>query len=223
MKKLNLIVAFLATVITVSTFAQISGNEEKDPKAKAILDKLSKKNNELKSVKIDFSYNLQNTAEKIDETQKGSVSLKGNKFILDIAGQTIINNSKTQWTYIKDADEVQIDNAPDPASKDNALNPAEIFTIYETGFKYKYEKEDKYKEKAVDIIKLYPLDANKKSYHTIILAVYKVENQFAYIKILSKDGNKYTYYLDKFTPNPALTDTDFNFDVSKVGEVIDLR
>lgn len=224
MKKIKLVTLLMLVLGMVK--AQQTPSEAvdpKDPKAKSILDELSKKNKALISMKVDFSYNLYNQTEKIDETQKGNVSIKGSKFILDIAGQKIVCNGKTQWTYIKDADEVQIDNAPDPSKKADALNPAQIFTIYETGFKYKYDKEDSYKTKPVHVIKLFPTDANAKAYHTIILAVYKIENQFAYIQILSKDGNRYTYYLDKFTANPELTDNDFNFDVTKAGEVIDLR
>jgi len=49
---------------------------------------------------------------------------------------------------------VQINNAPDPKATDN-INPVNIFTLYEKGYKYKYEKEDVVNGVKVDIVNLY--------------------------------------------------------------------
>ncbi|PCJ85479.1 MAG: hypothetical protein COA57_07645 [Flavobacteriales bacterium] len=195
----------------------------KDPEAKKILDELSAKTKTYKSIRVEFSYNLYNKDEDIDETQEGIVTMMGDKYKLEIAGQEILNNGETQWVYIKDDDEVQIDDAPDPSEDEDAISPIKLFTIYEKGFKYKYFGEETKNGKTTQIIKLYPIDANKKSYHTIILNVDKTKKQFDSIQVLSKDGNKYTYMLKKFETNLGLNDSYFNFDTSKAGDVIDLR
>jgi outer membrane lipoprotein carrier protein len=222
MKTPFLITLFLA--INFVGFAQQTGDtqEMKDPQAKAILDKLSEKNKTYTSIKANFEYILTNKAEGINETQKGNLALKGNKYKLNISGQQIISNGKTVWTYIEDADEVQISSVAEN-DDDNLFNPATIFTIYEKGFKYKFNGEETVDGVLVQNIMLYPEKAKEKSYHTIQLVVDKNKVQINSIIIKSKDGNTYTYKLSKFESNTPMADADFNFDVSKVSEVIDLR
>lgn len=55
-------------------------------------------------------------------------------------GQEIYCDGKTMWTYLKDANEVQISNY-NPKSSD--INPSEIFTVYEKGFLSKFIGEGK--------------------------------------------------------------------------------
>lgn len=219
--KTNFTLLIIALIFANSfTFAQSAGEsaDMKDPKAKAVLDKLSAKNKTYTSIKASFEYILDNAADDIHESQTGSLLVSGDKYKLKIAGQEIINNGKTVWTYIADADEVQISNVSED-EEEGLVNPAQIFTIYEKGFKYKFSGE----EGNTQTINLYPENANEKNYHTIQLLVDKTKTQITSIVIKSKDGNTYTYKLTKFEPNVATTDSDFNFDTSKVGDVIDLR
>jgi outer membrane lipoprotein carrier protein len=74
---------------------------------------------------------------------EGKFLLKGNKYKLEIAGQEIISYVKTMWTYIKDANELHINDAPDPgeAESSGAITPVNILNMYEKGFKYKFDSE----------------------------------------------------------------------------------
>ena len=82
-----------------------------------------------------------NTDKKQTEKQTGKVQVKGSKFKLDIPGNTIVCDGKTIWAHNKDANEVTIKSFD--ANNEDQLNPSKIFTMYETGYKYKYEKEEK--------------------------------------------------------------------------------
>jgi len=54
--------------------------------------------------------------------------VKGNKYKVQVKNQEVISDNKTVWTYIKDANEVQVnDYEPD----ENSITPSQIFTIYE--------------------------------------------------------------------------------------------
>lgn len=217
--------ALLMVLFTISfnLLAQSSPSEAQvpqDPKAKAILDALTKKNKAYTTITADFTYKQENKDANINESQKGSVKLKGSKYILKIAGQEIYCNGTKKFTFIPDAEEVQISNI-EKGDKDE-LNPSNLFTLYETGFKYKYEKEETTNGKTVDVIKLFPINPTKKNFHTAIIAVDKATNQIYYIKVLGKDGTNYTYFLDKITGNLPMEDSIFNFDVKKASEVIDL-
>lgn len=208
-------------------FAQ-QPKEVVDAKAKAILDEVAKQTKTYTSIKTEFTSVMEkqesNTKSAVTETQSGSIQLKGTKYKLEFKGQTIFCDSKTQWTYIKESNEVQINNAPDPNATDN-INPVNIFTLYEKGYKYKYEKEDVVNGAKVDIINLYPTEPDKKSYHTIRLTIDKAKKQIIAVKMLNKNGTSNTITVKNFTTNTEMADTMFTFNKAdyKGVEVVDLR
>ena len=181
--------SFLTALLFISTtsFAQ-QPKEVIDAKAKAILDEVAKQTKTYTSIKTEFTNSTEkqvtNVESKVTETQSGTLELKGSKYKLGFKGQTIFCDSKTQWTYIKESNEVQVNNAPDPKATDN-INPVNIFTLYEKGYKYKYEKEDVVGGAKVDVINLYPLDPDKKAYHTIRLTI---DNRREEIEIMRMMG-----------------------------------
>jgi outer membrane lipoprotein carrier protein len=207
-------------IIALTLFAQ-PADDVKDPKAKAILEKLSIKNKSYSTISAEFDYRLQ--AEDIDETKKGALLLKGNKYIVNMVGQEIYFDEKYVWRWMPDVKEVTKDCAPDPEEEsDNLLSPSNIFTVYEKGFKFSYKKEDVVNGRKAHVIYLYPEDADGKPYHTIIINVDIEKMEIISMEVRSKDGNVYTTTLTKFTPNVAANDADFTFDESKADEVIDL-
>ncbi len=205
----------LTALISLGSFAQ-----EVDTKAKGILDKLSVKTKAYKTIKADFQFTLKNKAEGINETQSGKIQIKGDKYFLSIAGQDIISNGKDIYTILKDAEEVQINGIPDEDEED-FISPNTIFTLYETGFKYKYLKEDN----GTHIINLYPKKANEKEFHRIALFINKAKNEISKVKIFGKDGSITTYSIKSFVANGTIPDSKFSFDKAKHPnyEVVDLR
>ena len=219
------------TALFFSTASLVFAQQPKevvDAKAKDILDELAAKTKTYTSIKTDFSSvtekRVTDAESKVTDTQSGTLQLKGDKYKLQFKGQTILSDSKTQWTYIKESNEVQINNAPDPKATDN-INPVNIFTLYEKGYKYKYEKEEVIKGVKADIIALYPLDPDKKSYHTIKLTIDKVKKEITSVKIMNKNGTSTTITVKDFTPNSEMPDTMFSFNKAeyKGVEVVDLR
>lgn len=210
----SLIILFLAVATSFSALAQ------QDQKAKTILDKLSAKTKAYKTIKAEFQFNISNKSEGINESQTGKIQIKGDKYVLSISGQEVISNGSTIYTIIKDAEEVQINSMPDEDEED-FISPNTIFTLYETGFKYKYVKEDK----GMHIINLYPKDAEDKEFHRIALYINKAKNQISKVKIYGKDGSTTTYSIKAFTANSAIPDSNFSFDKSKYPkfEIVDLR
>lgn len=221
MKIINLIYLSLLFV-TLSTYAQQTKEDPnvRDPKAKVILDKLSAKNKTDQAVKVTFSFRMENKDQKVDETQKGSIVFKGNSFKIDMEKVQIVSNTKTRWTFIKSSKEVQIDDA---LASDDAIEPSKIFTMHEKNHKYKYVGTEKINNITYDVVKLFPEEVDKKSFHTVILYIDKTKNDLYRAKILSKDGNTYTYTIEKKEVGVAIKDTDFVFDTKKATEVIDLR
>ena len=115
----------MSTALTYAQQAEKDLNPQ-DPKAQSILDALSDKASAYKSFTADFEYTLINKTEGINETQKGKVTMKGKKkYKLEVAGQEIVCNGETVWTFIKDAGELQISDVPEESEEDgNIMNPA---------------------------------------------------------------------------------------------------
>jgi len=57
-----------------------------DPKALEVLDAMSKRYKEIPAFETDFSYTLTNETDKINEQFKGSMTVKGDKFLDLFAG-----------------------------------------------------------------------------------------------------------------------------------------
>ena len=157
MKLFNLIL--LALLIPFGSVAQ-------DAKAKGILDALSKKTKTYSSMQADFEYQMLNKKDGIDETQTGKLLSKGEKYRLNIAGQIVISDGKSVWTILPDAEEVQLSDVPEENESEEYISPNNILTLWEKGFKYKYDSEANLGGKAVDVINLYPIEAKEKSFHT---------------------------------------------------------
>lgn len=194
-----------------------------DAKAKAILAEVSKKYRSYDVIKADFTFTLNNPQAKVNESQVGTLytKSKSNKYKVVLKAQELISDGKKQWTYSKADKEVQlseVDNSP------NALNPAQIFTMYEKGFKYLYVGDSKVNNRVAHVIDLTPLDS-KRSFFKVRLTIDKVRKQISNAVIFDKNGNRYTYAIRTFTPNVKIADSMFAFDAKKYPgvEVVDLR
>lgn len=197
----------------------------KDPKAQEILDALSNKAKEYKSFTSDFEYTLVNKQDGINETQTGSVSMKGQKkYKLNVAGQQIMSDGETVWTFIKEVKELQISDMPEEDDQEgNMMNPANAFHLYKNGFKYTYIGKETVDGIEADVIKMFPMDPKSKPYHTVVVNVDRPKLELISMVVLNKDGNVYTYRLKNFKANVNLTDSDFIFNESLADDIIDLR
>ncbi|MBK9478791.1 MAG: outer membrane lipoprotein carrier protein LolA [Bacteroidetes bacterium] len=208
LKKITLVIT--AILLLSSAF---TASAQIDEKAKKILDELSAKTKAFTSIIANFSYTIENKTEKTTETQEGKITIKGKKYRLEIANQIILNDTKFSYTILKDAKEIQKNVATNVGGKSSEdINPSNIFTMYENGFKYQFVKEEKQKSGAIhQVIKLFPTEAKKRNFHTVMLTIDKVKKQIVSIKILGKDGNDMTYNVKKFVTNSKVDDTVFAF------------
>ena len=169
MKRMNWVILAALMMITGTMNAQIPNM---DPKAKAILDEVSKKNKAYTTMSVDFSYSYYNKKNKSTDNQSGKIIIKGQKYRLEIAKQTVFCDGKTVWTYLKDSKEVQINNM---STDDDAINPQNILSIWEKGYKCKYIKDETVGGAAVQAIDLTPLKGKK--FYKVRLNIDKTKKQ----------------------------------------------
>jgi outer membrane lipoprotein-sorting protein len=214
MKKATLLLGLILCVSFISRAQQ-------DPKATQILNGVSAKYKSFTSVKADFSIKIENGQNKTTDTQTGTLYVKGNKYKVNLKNQEVTSDNNTVWTYIKEANEVQV-NTYEP--DENSITPSQIFTIYEKNFIYAFVEEKTVNGKVLQFIELTPNDKSK-PYFKIRLGIDKAAKTVQNAVVFDKNGNRYTYEIKTFTPNPALTDSFFTFDTKAHPgvEVVDLR
>lgn len=205
-----LILAF--AFISLTSFAQ-DNKDAKDTKAQAILDKLSNKMKAYKSFYIEFSSNIKNTSTGTNESETGKGWVKDKKYYASYGDNTIISNGIKTWTIVKEEKSVYVTDATE--DDEESMNPKRLMTIWETGFKNKYEKEETLAGETVHVIYLYPKNPAKVNYHTIILYISKANNELKKAILKSKDATVMTYSLSKFEGNETIDDSKFVFDQKK--------
>lgn len=204
------------------TKAPIGSLGQNDPKAKEVLDNVSKKFKSLKSVIANFMLKVEGANNSVTDSKKGAVYVKGTKYKVIMGDQEIISDNKTSWTYAKDVNEVTINNVDHSSS---SMTPAKIFTnFYDKDFLYRLTGESTEKGKVLQNIELTPTDKSK-TFFKVLVDVDKKTQTLARMKVFEKNGNKYTYEINSFQPNGAVSDDLFTFDAKKHPgvEVVDLR
>ena len=188
------------------------GAQNTELSAKQILDKASAKIKSYKSLQVQFSYQLQDAQGNSQGTKKGTASMKGNKYLVQLSGQEIYCDGKTIWTYDKSSNEVTITKV-DPSS--TTISPQKLFTnFYDKDFLYKINGEQKTGGKTLIEIEMTPNDKNQ-NFHKVYLYVDKKTYVVSPIKVLDKNSNRYVYTVLNMNGNAGLTDASFVFDKSR--------
>lgn len=210
--------------ITVLCFLMVSMSfgQQKDPKAKAILDAASAKFRTYKTVVAHFGYQIQNAAGKVMTKKSGIVNMKGNKFNISFGNNKIISDGATVWNYDPGAKEVTVNEAN---NSESTITPQKLFTdFYNKDFMYVMGNDIKVNGKAANVIIMEPIDKSK-AFSRLYLAIDKASNTVASATVVEKSGNRYVYTIGNLKPNVTLPDTQFAFNKASYPgvEVVDLR
>lgn len=213
------------TFITCAIFLiAIFSQAQQDPKAKGILDEVSSKTKTFKTILADFSFSLENKAMSINEKNDGSIKLKGQKYVVDLpgAGVKVYSDGKSNWSYMKQGNQVTISTFEDSGS--DLMDPSSLFSIYEKGFISKFVAEKNVGGKVVYQIDLFP-DKKEFDVSKITIEIDKATMMIKSAQLFGTDGNIYGIVVKKMETNKEFSDSEFVFDAKKFPdvEVIDLR
>ncbi len=218
---------FIITLISLNLSAQ-------ENKAKTILDKVSAINKKHTSIQADFTFNMDNPEEDVHESSIGNIILKDNKYRLFIMDVYTYFDGKTMYQHLVEEEEVNI-KEPDEDDEEGGLNPTQIFSIYENGFKYSYVEQQ-----TVTITSTAKMTSTTtESFHVIDLLPLDTEKPFSKVQLyidtktlgikklisFGKDGNNITIKINNFKANNPFKDSDFVFDeaANPNVEVVDMR
>lgn len=182
--------------------------------SKEILDKLSAKAKGYGTITADFTSTLQNAKTGANQTNKGSVKIKGSKYKVTLGDYNIWCDGTTVWNYNKSSNEVTIDNLADV--KDGGFDPSELFTIWEKDFKHEM-KNTNASAGGVSCyqIALNPVNPKNKSYHTVTMFIDKAKLEIVRVEVKTRENASVSYDIKSFKSGIELPDTEFRFDKGK--------
>lgn len=175
--------------------------------AKKILDKAAAK----MSLKSGMQMNFTITGNKLN--QSGTITVKGKKFNARTANAIMWYNGKTQWTYLKKNEEVNVTTPS--AAKQAQMNPYSFINLYKKGYTLSYKKVSSGNQ-------VHLVAQGKKSISEMYILV-DANNNLKQVKM--KQGSGWMTINISNAKSVSVSDASFTFkpkDYPKA-EVIDLR
>ncbi|MCF0207701.1 MAG: outer membrane lipoprotein carrier protein LolA [Bacteroidales bacterium] len=188
-----------------------------------ILDQVAAKTEKYSGLKLDFTMYVENLHNAKRDSYKGSAVYKSGYYKMDIMGQIVFSDGKTNWTYLKDAEEINI-----TANTENEAfmtNPKAILKDYKTKYKVNFiadKFEDNHPLLEFDFI---PKQIENKKYSKITIRLEKAKKQIYSVRYVGKDGVSYLIVINKMLENPTIQDSEVKYSDSLFpnAEVIDMR
>ncbi len=198
MKRIGIIM--VAALMSIGSFAQ---------SAKAVLDKAARTITAQSGVKANFKMTTANGS------TSGTIAIKGKKFYATTPQAKVWFDGKTQWTYLKNNDEVNVSNPTEAQLQ--AINPYNFINLYKYGYSYTMNTAgNDY------VIRLMASNANRKI-KELFISVNKKTYQPKQVKMLQ--GKKWTTFDINSIKKESIPDSQFRFNAKDFpqAEVIDLR
>lgn len=194
----------------------LSVSAQTDNNAQKILKEVSAKTKSYTTIRLEFTYKMENKAQSINDSYKGVLISKGDKYKLTVSGQDVISDGKTVWTYLQDANEVQVNTV---SEDEEAINPTNLLSSYNENFKSKLIKETPQEQ----IIELTPI--KKKNFNKVKVTIDRTKKSVTSLSIYDKNGSIYSYIVNKMDVNQNFYDNMFTFNAAAHPgvEVIDMR
>ena len=211
------------TLLIISLFATLLLVAQGSVPQMEILDQVAAKTEKYVGLKIDFTMYVENLHNAKRESYKGNAVYKSGLYKMDIMGQVVYSDGKTNWTYLKDADEINITNN----SENEAFmtNPQAILKDYKSKFKVTYISDKFEKNRALMEFDFFPKQIDNKKYSKITIRIDKTKKQIFSVRYVGKDGINYLVEIDKMLENPTIQDTEVKFNKASYpnAEIIDMR
>ena len=191
----QIIISIWIALLTLPVFAQ------QQMQAKVVLDKMAATFEKAGGIRAEF---------------------KGEKFVLKTDDGITWFDGKTQWSYLRSSDEVNISNPT--GTELQGLNPYALLQIYRHGFDYKIGSLKNFGGKPVYEVVLTATD-KKRDLSRIVLYVSKDTYQPLFIMMEQRDKSRSEITVTGYQTGLKYADGMFVFDKKQYphAEVIDLR
>ena len=186
-----------------------------DLEAQQLLDQVSAKAKGYDSMTLEFKYVLENTEENIKQETRGDVTLKGDKYVLNILGITRMFDGKSLITISPEDEEVTISS--NNTTDENTITPSKLLNFYEEGYNYKMDVIQNIMGRKIQYIKLHPIDSESEIKYVLLGIDSNTKHVYNLIEIGTND-TKTILTINSFKTNQPLSKTFFEFDAKKYSD-----
>ena len=211
------------TLLIISLFATLLLVAQGSVPQMEILDQVAAKTEKYVGLKIDFTLYVENLHNAKRDSYKGNAIYKTGLYKMDIMGQVVYSDGKTNWTYLRDAEEISITNNGD--NEAFMTNPQAILKDYKSKFKVNFISDKFEKNRALLEFDFFPKQIENKKYSKITIRIYKTKKQIFSVRYVGKDGVNYLIEIDKMLENPTISDSEVKFSKALYpdADIIDMR
>ena len=183
--------------------------------AQALLDAVAKKVSSYNNIEIDFTWNLVNQKEQVDQKTQGNVLLSGERYRLSMMGMTRVYDGDKLYTIAPDDMEITVsDMDPD---QDKSVTPSKLLTFYKEGYTYAWDIKQNVAGRNIQYIKLYPIDSKAEIKH-MLQGIDTATNHIYKLIQTDAQGTQFILTVKSFTPNQNLAKDAFEVDLNKFQE-----
>jgi len=202
----------LPSIPTHESYTHISPPGPADPKAKAVMDSIYERYDELKSLKVNMVYTTGYQDRYATDTIHGFRD--GNKYRLEMPHQDVVHDGKKVWFYNKSSKEVysKLDNPTEL----NFIYPTKALKSWESSFNYSIAGELDMGEQSFVRVLFVPKDSDITNEGSPEINLFIDKNNFQILKITFSQPDGYIHILDyqDFIPNIKFHPSLFEFDFS---------
>ncbi|MBR4582414.1 MAG: outer membrane lipoprotein carrier protein LolA [Bacteroidales bacterium] len=211
------------TLLIISLFATLLLVAQGSVPQMEILDQVAAKTEKYVGLKIDFTLYVENLHNAKRDSYKGNAIYKTGLYKMDIMGQVVYSDGKTNWTYLRDAEEISITNNGD--NEAFMTNPQAILKDYKSKFKVNFISDKFEKNRALLEFDFFPKQIENKKYSKITIRIDKTKKQIFSVRYVGKDGVNYLIEIDKMLENPTISDSEVKFSKALYpdADIIDMR
>lgn len=210
MKTINTISLIIFTLFLSQTSFSQNDNEAK-ALVKQVLDKVESYDNFV----IDFTYSLENVEQNIKQETRGDVSIKDEKYVLNLMGTTQIFDGDKIYTIVPEDDEVTI-SAYDETDTEQ-ITPSKMLTFYDNGYRFKMDVLQNKEGRKIQYVELIPIDSDNEM-KQILLGIDKQTKHIYNLIQVQPDDTRIEFRVTKFKTNEPLSATHFEFQRSKYAD-----
>jgi outer membrane lipoprotein carrier protein len=213
MKKTFLFIALISFVSITFGQREIKNGIVIDKQAEKIITNAGSKLKTESPISLTFSLNNKNKK----KTEKGNLTISGNKYIVSYSDNKVFCDGKTVWVYQKGTNEVNINNVE--SSENEILNISKFISEANIKFRPKLIRE----ENGNYIIDLSP--KTKSEFSKVRLKINKQTNQIISMEVNYKGGNVYSYTISNYKTKIKIKDSSFTFSKKDypTASIVDLR
>lgn len=210
----------LVSVLVFTVFFSAAAFTQNNKQAEKLLDDLLLQLKET-AIQTDFKLSAYEVSSKTPHVMEGSITIKGDKFVMRMDGLDVFFDGKTQWIYSEDIEEISI---AEPMGEElNQTNPILILSDFRTKSIVRFAP--KQQTSTIYDIEMAPVSLKDSEIAKISLRLNKSDNAIVSIEQTNVDGFKMVLEMTSFKKNIVVNDSFFKLDRSNYpdADINDLR